>query len=460
MPAAITESILNALGPPKQSENWAPKVLAGAGIGLGAGGLAYGASKLSDIISDQMLEHKLNKMVKDTEERKTLLHDSLAGDIGNSPEQAAIGDNMLAKNDKNLNRTLFHDSNALLNKHSLALKNHSLLRKVLLAALPIAGGIAGYAYAKTGSDKMNTDIAFLTGFAKFAKDKGLTGEEADAFLKVASVAVDRAASDASMLMRGGMGAVGGSVTGMLLARIIGKMRGQNEIKTQLKDVPIGAGIGALAGAGLGAVSAKLGSVKENPKGWPEGGMSAAALEHLVKNEGKRKKTKWWHNVVHPYSKEEQEAAEKAVSKKTAGIAGAIGKAVGAARPAGNALVPKLKHALKPRPRPKLNPMGAGEAPHIPAPTRVHNLDAPGGVPAMPRGAAGHAPTPAGAPQSPLIPKNIFPQFAADEAAQTAKIRMPAPPNSSASPAVRQAPRPAAQIPPKRPAFSLPFAASL
>lgn len=396
MPAAITESILNALGPPKKTENWAPKVLMGAGIGLGAGGLAYGASKLSDMLSDQILEHKLNKMVKDTEERKALLHDSLAGDIGNSPEQAAIGESMLAKNDKNLNRSLFHDSNAMLNKHSLALKNHSLLRKVLLATLPVAGGLAGYAYAKTGSDKMNDKTAFLTGFAKFAHEKGLTGEEADVFLKVASVAVDRAASDASMIMRGGMGAVGGSVTGMLLARIIGKMRGQNEIKTQIKDVPIGAGIGALAGAGLGAVSAKLGS------------------------------------------------------EKTAGVgslAGKLFRGAGAAKPAGNALVPKLKGALA---KPKLNPMAAGEAPSIPAPTRVHNLDAPGGVPAMPRGAAGHAPTPAGPQQSALIPKNIFPQFADDAAAQTAKIRMPAPPNSSASPAVRQAPRPAAQMPAARP----------
>lgn len=390
MPAVITEKILNSLSPSKQPDNWAPKALMGAGLGLGVGGLAYGASKLSDAFADQMVEHRLNKLVKDTEERKQLVHENIAGDIGRTPEQEAMGEAIIGKNTKSLDRSLFRDSNDILNHHSMALKNHALLRKILLMALPVVGGLAGYAYSKTGSDKMNDKTAFLTGFAKFAHEKGLTSEEADIFLKVASQAVDRAASDASMVMRGGMGALGGGIGGALIARIIGKMRGQNEFKTQVKDVPIGAGIGSLAGAGLGALSAKLGSVK------------------------------------------------------TAGVLGAAGKMLGkakslaptAAAPAQSALIPKLRKAIPTRPIP-------ASAPHIPKPQTTFNLDAPGL-----QAEGGLAPQAAGAPQSPLIPKNIFPQMADDAATQTAKIRMPAPPNSSASPAIRQAPRP--PVPAARP----------
>lgn len=381
-----------------RKRNPVANIAMGTAAGAGLGGLLYGGSKLSDILAQKVTEHRLNKLIKDTEQRKHIVSQELGGNLG--PEDSALGEQVIAKNTRNLDRNLFHNSNDILNHHSADMKRNSLIRKILMIGLPALGAGAGYLYSKTGSDKMSSNMektAFLLGFAKFAKEKGLDSTEADALLKIASRDVDRAASDASALMRGGVGVVGGGLAGGLIARIIGKMRGQNDFTTATKDVPMGASLGALGGGALGVLSAKLGSLK-----------TAGGFQQLVGLAGKLSKP--------------AATAGKAVSKVHAPTTAA---------PSQSVLIPKLRKALPPK-------QISTSAPHPPRPAETYNLDKPGL-----QAEGGLAPQAATGAQSPLIPKSIFadprtgniaPQFADPVAASTmtAKIRPPAPPNSSAS----------------------------
>lgn len=142
---------------------------------------------------------------------------------------------------------------------------------------------------------------------------------------------------------------------------------------------------------------KVAAIKD-PEGWPKGkgSVSAAALNHLVSqhSSGELKNTKWWHNFVRPFSKEEIAAAEKAVGGKKKKSTKERIKEAGLSP----ALIKGTKSALgltkgTGRVANKVPPVNIGRHADLPpAPSKTFNLDDPNSLADISRRA--FEPTPA------------------------------------------------------------------